>query len=187
MRFTKTKLAVLSALTLLLVACAAYKPARVLAPEQFGMTCPEPTLCIDDIAALPKAKKLRTDAVQIVESRFGPFKKEPRVLFCTTKDCFKTFGPPVIAAQNVGRSGSVINAIGWHDHIVRHELIHHWQNEQFGLIKASHGLPRWYIEGMAYELSEDPRDTIPNEQAQGYRETFRAWTAAGNDWRIPPE
>ena len=86
-----------------------------------------------------------------------------------------------------GANDIVVNDKGWQDHIVRHELIHHWQSETFGVLQAGTRLPRWYIEGMAYVLSEDPRPIIPNEKAQAQRLRFQRWIAAGNDWRMAPD
>ena len=70
--------------------------------------------------------------------------------------------------------------------MVRHEMIHHWQAEQFGAAESAKNLPQWYVEGMAYEFSNDPRGTISSPVAQKHRARFRAWIAAGNNWRVPP-
>lgn len=162
------------------------KPARVLVPTWFGLTCVSSDLCIDDPSRVDEARALRDEAVAWVEARFSPLNHPPLVLFCSTKDCFSSFGDPRIAAQAVGRQAIVINATGWQPHIVRHEVIHHWQVEQFGLLDWAHRLPRWYIEGMAYVLSEDPRPIIPNADAQAQRETFQSWIADGANWRARP-
>jgi hypothetical protein len=47
-------------------------------------------------------------------------------------------------------------------------------------------LPRWYIEGMAYSISQDPRKPLPRADIQGWRDLFNAWKEEGNDWRQPP-
>ncbi len=177
----------LALIALPIVTAGCVKPLRVLTPELFGMTCATDRICVEDPTTFDRARVLRNDAVTFVQNRFGPLEKMPKVLFCASKECFSTFGHPEFAAQHVAGTGTtVINEIGWHDYILRHEMIHQWQQEQFGLLPYASGLPRWYIEGMAYELSEDPRTTIPNIAAQGFREEFKAWVAAGNDWRQPP-
>lgn len=179
-------LIVFGTLALTLSTCALYKPARVLSPETYGMTCPNAEICIDDPSALPKATRLRTEALEFVETTLGAFKTPPRVLFCTTKECFDQFGSQRIRAQNIGTFGAVINSIGWQDYIVRHEMIHHLQNERFGIFNASLRMPRWFIEGMAYSVSQDPRRPLPNEEIEKYRQKYEAWVAAGNDWQTPP-
>ena len=37
-------------------------------------------------------------------------------------------------------------------------------------------MPAWFVEGMAYSLSQDPRDPLA-EPFQGYRKAFRDWYA----------
>lgn len=176
------------ALGLSLTACAIHKPARVLAPEAFGLTCPTADICIENPEALSEATRLRNDAVTFVEANIGALVDVPRILFCSTRACFSQFGNPQIAAQIVyGYEVLVINEAGWSDHIVRHELIHHWQTENFGLAETAYRLPRWFIEGMAYSLSEDPRRPIPRPEAEVYRVHFEQWIEQGNDWHHPPE
>lgn len=162
-----------------------FKPARVLVPQVAGMTCVSDVLCLDDPAFASEAAALRAAALVQVSARLGPFETPPRVLFCRHAGCFNRFGDPRIKAQNVGRFGMVINATGWSQHIVAHEMIHQRQSEVLGTIAVAYTLPRWFIEGMAYSLSDDPRATLPMPQLDTYRTRFNAWAAAGGDWRAP--
>lgn len=174
---------ILAVTTLGLLASA--KPLRVFAPELFGLTCPTETICLDDIDRLAQAEELRKNATTYVESLLSPFQSSPRILFCSTEHCFNQFFDPRAKGVNFGTWGMVINATGWQDHIVRHELIHHWQAEQFGVWNTASAWPRWFIEGMAYSLSQDPREVIPNKAAQSYRVEFQDWTSSGGNWRTP--
>lgn len=177
----------MSALALLLAACAFYKPLRVLTPETFGLTCITDDICVEDTSTITEAAKLRDDALSFVTANVGPIERPPRVLFCNSEDCFSRFGNPAVAALNFsGLDTLLINDRGWQDYILRHELIHHWQVEQFGVVQASR-LPRWYIEGMAYSISQDPRDPLPRSDIQAWRDQFNAWVEEGNDWRQPPQ
>ena len=169
------------------VGCAVYKPVRVIAPQMFGLTCFEGDICVADVTKEAEARALYDEALVFVESNIGDIEALPPGLFCSTVVCFSKFADPQVAAVNVGTFGILMNAHGWQPHIVRHELIHHWQNEQFGRRAVALSLPRWYIEGMAYTLSEDPRDPLPRDDIQAWRQDFRDWVAAGNDWRQPPE
>lgn len=181
--------ALLAGVVLLIGAFAVYeplKPARVVAPQMFGLTCPVEGICVEDPTRLEEATLLRDAALQFVTANIGPLQEALRVLFCSTTACFARFGPPVVAAVHVGGLDTIIlNETGWQEHIVRHELIHQWQVERFGVI-AARQLPRWYIEGMAYALSEDPRDPLPRADIQTWRSDFQAWVAEGNDWREGP-
>ena len=58
--------------------------------------------------------------------------------------------------------------------------------EQFCAVQASR-LPRRYIEGMAYSISQDPRDPLPRRDIQTWRTQFNMWIEEGNDWRQPPQ
>ena len=57
---------------------------------------------------------------------------------------------------------------------MRHELIHHLQNERLGSLRTWLLKPDWFREGMAYSLSEDPRQPLP-EPLQSYRARFETW------------
>ncbi|KCV83479.1 hypothetical protein ATO10_01925 [Actibacterium atlanticum] len=166
---------------------ALFKPARVLVPQVTGMTCVSDVLCLDDPAFTREAAALRDAAMAQVSARLGPFEVPPRVLFCRFEGCFDRFGDPRIKAQNVGRFGMVINATGWSQYIVAHEMIHQRQAEVLGTIATAYTLPRWFVEGMAYSLSDDPRETLPMPQLDRYRARFNAWAVAGGDWRNPGE
>ncbi|WP_417818785.1 IS6 family transposase [Tritonibacter scottomollicae] len=99
-----------------------------------------------------------------------------------------SFVPKRIITDKLRSYGAdlLINEKGWQDYILRHELIHHWRNEQFGAVQGSR-LPRWYIEGMAYSVSQDLRDPLPRTDIQAWRAQFNAWVQEGNEWRQPPQ
>jgi hypothetical protein len=165
-------LATLSALPL--VTWAAFKPIRVLAPELAGVQCTEENICIDDLKKLEQARVLRDESVRFVESRIGKVEQVPRYIFCSSAACAKSFGITSNAAYHVGEFGIVIGPRGWHPHFARHELIHHLQMENIGSLHALLFTPTWFIEGMAYSLSEDPRKPLP-QPLEGSRSQFERW------------
>ena len=165
-------LATLSALPL--VTWAAFKPIRVLAPQLAGVQCTEANICIDDLTKLKQALVLRDDSVSFVESRIGKLSRVPRFIFCSSAECAKSFGFTSNAAYHVGTVGIVIGPRGWHSHFARHELIHHLQMENIGNMHALLFTPTWFIEGMAYSLSEDPRRPLP-QPLEGWRIQFEHW------------
>lgn len=172
---------------LALANCDALRPMHALAPKAFGLTCGADNICIDDLSRLPEARALTQDALAFVNTNLGKIETPPRVLFCSTQSCFANFGDTRVAALYLwGFDTLMVNHIGWEDHILRHELIHHWQSENIGVLRSAR-LPGWYIEGMAYVLSEDPRPVIPNAEACGWRAQFAEWIADGNDWRVVPD
>jgi hypothetical protein len=100
-------------------------------------------------------------------------KQNPHVIFCSTQECFESFGFKKAAAMSVSSLGIVISPRGWDGHFVRHEMIHHRQAEELGLLSGILK-PEWLIEGMAYSLSFDPRMQLA-DQWQNDRIKFEAW------------
>ena len=170
--FPALVLATLSALPL--VTWAAFKPIRVLAPQLAGVQCTEANICIDDLTKLQQAVALRDESVTFVETRIGKLRKVPRYIFCTTAECAKSFGFTSNAAYHVGTFGIVIGPRGWQPHFARHELIHHLQMENIGSFHALIYTPTWFIEGMAYSLSQDPRRPLP-QPLEDWRAQFESW------------
>ncbi|MEN0088718.1 MAG: hypothetical protein AAF737_09830 [Pseudomonadota bacterium] len=80
-----------------------------------------------------------------------------------------------MAAYNVGTHGIVIKPKGWASHFVRHELIHHLQNERLGIVRGAFLTPVWFREGMAYSMSLDPRRPIPAPIIEAWRARFESW------------
>ena len=54
-------------------------------------------------------------------------------------------------------------------------MLHRLQGEKLGIL-GMYEKPEWFIEGMAYALSEDPREPLV-EPFQSERARFRAWYA----------
>ena len=160
-------------LALPLTAWAFVKPVRVLAPQLAGLTC-HGRVCLDDPSRLSEATRLYENAVRYVRDNVGDFEAEPRAVFCSTKACSGSFGFHSANAYTFGTAGVVISDRGWKPYFVRHELIHHLQNERLGSLRAWLIKPDWFREGMAYSLSQDPRRPLP-EPLQGYRSEFETW------------
>ena len=155
---------------------ALWKPIRVLAPELAGVKCFAGQVCTDDSSKLAEALALRQEAMLFVEQNAGAFKANPRMIFCTTPQCDRTFGFTGNAAYNLGASGLVVSARGWHSYYVRHELIHCVQVERIGGFRMLLHTPTWLIEGMAYSMSRDPRRPL-SEPWEEYRKKYDVWAA----------
>lgn len=160
-----------------------FKPVRVLAPELVsGITCKTKTICLDDASRYSEAFKLYDEAIKFVESNVGKLQDKPRIIFCSSHSCFRSFGFNKASAQTVGKSGIVISPKGWQYYYLRHEIIHHLQAEKMGLISQWRS-PDWFTEGMAYLLSEDPREEL-SKSHQEYREKFSKWYKTVGDERL---
>jgi hypothetical protein len=144
-------------------------PLRALAPGLFGLVC-EDRVCVDDARRLAEAQELVRSARADVAQKLGAPHTLPLALFCSSAQCFLTFGKRRSTAETFGGKAILIGPRGWAAHFVRHELIHAAQYEKLGFIRAWRG-PRWMIEGMAYSLSEDPRRPLPTE-LEGWRTQY---------------
>lgn len=167
-----------------LAAWALVKPVRSLAPELEGVSCVE-RVCLDDESRRAEALALYREAAEFVQSSLGPLEKLPRAIFCSTRACSEKFGATGAHAYTMGTFAIVIGDRAWRPYYVRHELIHHLQNERLGSLRNSFLVPVWFREGMAYSLSEDPRSPLA-EPLESYRAQFNHWLrGVGKDalWR----
>ena len=168
------RLVILTLLTAPLGAWAFFKPIRAATPELTGLTCPDPLICIDTASRFDEASRLYREALAFVQAGVGQIRHHPRVIFCATQECYRSFGFGESAANTVAEIGIVVSPRAWKPHYLRHEMIHHLQNERLGSIKTWLALPEWFVEGMAYSLSEDPRRTLA-QPWQRYRSEFDVW------------
>ena len=155
------------------VAWFVVKPVRVMAPTFLAVTCARPTLCVDDPSKLDEANRLYTEAETFVSANVEQIGRSPRLVFCSTEACAQSFGLGRRAAVTVGTLGIVIGPRAWHDYLVRHEMIHYVQGRRLNVLRLLF-MPKWFVEGMAYAMSDDPRQTLA-EPFESWRGEFRAW------------
>ena len=167
------KAILLVALAVPFAAWAFVKPLRVIAPQLEGLEC-QGLVCVDDPARRAEATAMYSNAFRFVQSSVGAMKTEPRAIFCSTHACSEKFGMGRRNAYNVGAGAFVIGDRGWYPFYIRHELIHHLQNERLGSWRMWLFTPVWFREGMAYSLSKDPRRPLV-EPLEGYRSQFEDW------------
>jgi hypothetical protein len=153
---------------------AFWMPVRALAPELAGVQCYAGNVCIDDSTRLPDALALRAEAMAFVTGWAGRFDAAPRIIFCTTTACDRSFGFRGNAAYNVGALALVVSSRGWQPYYVRHELIHCVQVERIGGFRMLLHTPAWLVEGMAYSASQDPRRPL-QEPWETHRRLFEDW------------
>ncbi|MDR1990504.1 MAG: hypothetical protein LBQ09_09785 [Acidobacteriaceae bacterium] len=174
MRASKiTIAAVLFALLAPAAAWAAFKPIRVIAPELLGLHCAASGVCVEDPSSVSTAESLYTESVAFVSSTVSPLKGTPKVIFCSSETCARSFGLGARSALTVGTAGTVIGPHAWKPYYVRHELIHQLQGQQLGVVSLLFK-PSWFVEGMAYSLSQDPRQPLA-EPFESYRNRFSFW------------
>ena len=153
---------------------AFYKPIRVVAPELNGIVCLSNYVCVEDSAQSDVATLLYREALNYVEDSISKPVKKPKIVFCSTNECDKSFGLGKRAAYTLGIFGIIVSKRGWKPYYIRHEIIHHLQFETLGTIKAWLFTPEWFMEGMPYYLSKDPRSPL-SEPFETAREDFKNW------------
>jgi hypothetical protein len=154
------------------VTWARIKPAKML--ETFiGVSCVNDEICTDDPSRYLEASKLYDSALQFVASSIGPLEKRPLVVFCASEGCYQSFGFKNASAESIGHFCIVVSPRAWKSYYIRHEMIHRLQTQHLGLFTMWRE-PQWLIEGMAYSLSEDPRQMLA-EPFQQYRSQFETW------------
>lgn len=177
-------IAALAAHLLPVAAWAMVKPLRVIAPELVGLTCTTDNICTDDLTRVAEARALLHSSSAAVGKELGPIRTLPKAVFCTTAQCSRKFGLGRSVAFSVGKFGVIFSHEAWQQFYVRHELIHHLQNERWGTLNSWLFKPSWLIEGMAYSRSNDPRQTLP-EPLGSWRSQYQCWESqvgAKNIW-----
>ncbi|WP_345973259.1 hypothetical protein [Sulfurimonas diazotrophicus] len=152
---------------------AFYKPVRILAPELAGVPCFSDAICTDDASRLEDATALYNEALHFVGTSVGGIRHAPRTVFCSSEACSESFGLGRRSAITLGTFGIIIGPRAWKRYYVRHEMIHHLQNERLGMISVLRA-PKWFTEGMAYSLSKDPRPKL-KDPFEHYRSQFDDW------------
>ena len=167
-------LALIAVIALPVVAFAIARPAQVL-ERVGGLSCRAETVCTDDPSRLQEASNLYSGAMEFLASSVAPLQGRPLVVFCSSWQCYSFMWRDGSAAKTVGKYIIVISPRGWAPYFVRHELIHRLQGEKLGVL-AMYGKPEWFIEGMAYALSQDPRPHLI-EPFESDRAHFQVWYA----------
>ncbi|UFS63349.1 hypothetical protein LOH54_04270 [Sulfurimonas sp. HSL-3221] len=167
---------------IILCTWAFYKPVRIIAPQLAGVSCFGDTLCTDDASRLKDAAALYEEALRFVDTSVGEIKNAPRTVFCSSEACSESFGLGRRSAITLGTFGIIIGPMAWKRYYVRHEMIHHLQNERLGMISVLRA-PKWFTEGMAYSLSKDPRPKL-KDPFEHYRSQFDNWYSRVGEERL---
>lgn len=176
------RLALLVFIVVPALAWAVVRPVRVLAPELAGVVCVGESLCMDDPSQEQRARALYDEAVTFVGRNIAVVEGRPRIVFCATPACAQSFGLGARSAVTLATFGTVVGPRAWQPHYVRHELIHYVQARRLGVAGVLLR-PSWFLEGMAYGLSADPRKPLA-EPFESYRARFLHWYGSIDKTRL---
>ena len=178
----------LSALAVVLatpaLAWASFKPIRILAPELNGVTC-SARLCVEDSSRLAQATQLQRNAMAQVGRKLLPLDRPPLTVFCSTRDCYRSFGGGMERGATLLNWGVILPPESWVPHILEHEYIHMLQAQELGLLGRER-TPDWFKEGMPFLVSSPPAHDLP-AYARPLSARYLAWeqqVGRKNVWQL---
>ena len=75
------------------IAWATFKPVRILAPTLNGVTCVD-RVCVEEPDRMAEAHALQQAAVSAVGRKLAPLEEAPLTVFCSSRECYRSFAPP---------------------------------------------------------------------------------------------
>ncbi|MEU8234379.1 hypothetical protein AB0C12_32735 [Actinoplanes sp. NPDC048967] len=159
-----SKRLVVVALAAVLVAAVA--ALVVLYPIAVAATCPgcyglrqaAPDVYVDD-GATPRQRRQVVDLIAAARQRvgdyLGPMRSSPRVLVCLSAECYEHIGGGGEKGQALRDRALALSPDGADVVIASHELTHAELYRRLG--SRYDQVPRWFHEGIAVLVSDDPR------------------------------
>lgn len=161
--------AVLSILGTLLAYPAA---AAAACPQCYGFRALEPGVSVERGATgaqRDQVQRVVAASRKRVRRFYGRLLTHPRILVCETEPCYARFGGRSRGKTLLDRV-VVLSPRGISVVIASHELAHAQTHARIGLIRTVRGdLPRWFDEGLAVVVSNDPRYLAPEGAADRCR------------------
>ncbi len=142
---------------ILLSGCSDLAGAKLLLPEQFGLTQVEENLYIEEGASEASRSALRSavkDAEAAVQSAYGTITSSPVVNACISEACYEKFGGMGSKAKIYGNY-ILLSPRGLDWHFLAHEWSHDELRHRLSWV-AWYRLPQWFDEGVAVAVSEEP-------------------------------
>ena len=135
------------------------KPLRLLLPHLTEVQCNGP-VCVEDPRVMNQAIELYGSAVTKIFAADIPLRARPTFVYCSTTECYRSFGGGNERAISYPFLGTVIAPESWQRYITQHELVHWFQFYEIGPVSTMMK-PEWFREGMAYVYSSAPESDIP--------------------------
>lgn len=154
------------------IAWAAFKHIRILAPALNRVACVD-RVCVEDPSRLTEAMALQRAAIAEVGRKMAPLKHAPVTVFCSTRQCYHSFGGGMERGAALFDWGVILPPESWVPYIVEHEYIHMLQAQQLGLLGRQR-TPAWFKEGMPFFVSDPPGHELP-EYARPLAARYQAW------------
>jgi hypothetical protein len=137
--------------------------AATACPSCYGLEELESGLYVE--SGLPAGQRRRVaEAVAAGERRvrdfYGGRTGSPRVLVCVTEDCYRRIGGGGERGVAILDRAVMLSPRGVDPVITSHELSHVELRDRLG--SAGDQIPKWFNEGLAVVVSDDPRYLLPS-------------------------
>lgn len=148
------------------------KPFRFILPQLNGVQC-NGSVCVEDPNDMGQAIELYGSAITNVSASGIALETKPKFVYCSTTECYQSFGGGNERAISYPFLGTVIAPESWQIYITQHELVHWFQFLEIGSVSTMRK-PEWFREGMAYVYSGAPESDIP-EHYLPIMQRYRKW------------
>ena len=157
--------AVVVSSALLLSACGSLNSFCMVSPGSFGMDAVGPKLYVEPAMSADKRQAL-AQQIEIgraqVERFYGDITTTPYFVACVTKQCATRFGSYGERATALGDRAIRLSPNGLAAPLVAHEWSHAELYRRVGGWRHVHYIPRWFDEGVAVVVADEPRHSEEN-------------------------
>ena len=182
------KRAILICSTLLVAACGSVNSFRMLSPGSFGMAQVHPKLYVEPAMGAEQRQELEKQILAgraQVERFYGAISTTPYFVACVTKNCAVRFGSYGERATAFGDQAIRLSPDGLAADLVAHEWSHSELYRRVGGWVHIAQIPRWFDEGLAVVVANEPRHSEENWrqiQQRGVPTPALAELISRSDW-----
>jgi len=152
---------------LLLDGCGALHNVRMWAPQASGMEPDSATLFVEP-SLPPEQRHVLRQEISLGHARvsefFGEVRTQPYFVACTSAACAARFGSYGERAAAFGDMAIRLSPDGWTAALVAHEWTHAEVYQRVGGFWRIDAIPRWFDEGVAVVVADEPRHSQQNWQ-----------------------
>jgi hypothetical protein len=168
--------------------CGTLDSARMLAPGWFGMQQAAPGLYVEPAMDAGQRQELQRQ-IELGRARvaqfFGGVTTTPYFVACVTMPCSERFGSHGERATAFGDEAIRLTHAGLTAPLVAHEWTHAEVYRRAGGWQRVERIPRWFDEGLAVVIADEPRHSEDNWreiQRRGYLTPALTELLSRSDW-----
>ena len=147
---------------LLCTGCSTVREAKLWAPTWFDMEPISDRIFVNkEMSSTGKAQALMLVAAseKRISQYYGRVTSSPKFFFCSTEDCFQSFGGSTSRAKSFGDYGTLFSPRGMSAAIISHEWSHVELYLRIKSMWTMRTIPQWFDEGLAVMVSEAPEQS----------------------------